>query len=590
MKNSKHLYNAIIILLLFILASSTVCIAKTFENNPDWIDISAGIEGGPSLTLCFAPDNPDILYAGVNGKGVYKTSDLGQNWTLLDKGLDTVNSKKISVLKIDSVDPNIMFLGTGAGLKTEGGKWIVSDAFFKSTDGGNTWKVSNSGIIPKKSYIASPPSVHDITIDPGNHNNLYIATAEGVFKSIDGGDNWAWSGGDLPKTGYSTILISHDNPKVLFALSSLDGVFKSDDGGITWKSLGLKDERISVLAMSPVDTGTIYAGGEGIFKSTDGGKTWAYLNLKNKNELIPWVNDIEISSQNSSLIYLATNIGVFKSDNGGQDWIELKPSKLILFWSLNDVVLSQDNVLYSAANGFSGKPGGLVWMWKDEGIIPPQENTGSIIVKTNLSNASFTITGPSTYQGTGTTYQIKDAPIGEYTVTFNAVEGYITPLSIKKTLDTGGTITFNANYSKVIEEKGTTIIILYVGNPMMYVNGVEQEIDPGRRTAPVIISKWGRTIVPIRALVESLGGTISWNDIERKVTINFKSVLIELQIDNPKARVNGGEKWIDPDNHDVRPTIINSRTMLPLRFIAESLGCNVDWNSNTKAITVTYEG
>jgi len=589
MKNSKHLYNAIIILLLFILASSTVCIAKTFENNPDWIDISAGIEGGPSLTLCFAPDNPDILYAGVNGKGVYKTSDLGQNWTLLDKGLDTVNSKKISVLKIDSVDPNIMFLGTGAGLKTEGGKWIVSDAFFKSTDGGNTWKVSNSGIIPKKSYIASPPSVHDITIDPGNHNNLYIATAEGVFKSIDGGDNWAWSGGDLPKTGYSTILISHDNPKVLFALSSLDGVFKSDDGGITWKSLGLKDERISVLAMSPVDTGTIYAGGEGIFKSTDGGKTWADLNLKNKNELIPWVNDIEISSQNSSLIYLATNIGVFKSDNGGQDWIELKPSKLILFWSLNDVVLSQDNVLYSAANGFSGKPGGLVWMWKDEGIIPPQENTGSIIVKTNLSNASFTITGPSTYQGTGTTYQIKDAPIGEYTVTFNAVEGYITPLSIKKTLDTGGTITFNANYSKVIEEKGTTII-LYVGNPMMYVNGVEQEIDPGRRTAPVIISKWGRTIVPIRALVESLGGTISWDDIERKVTINFKSVLIELQIDNPKARVNGSEKWIDPDNHDVRPTIINSRTMLPLRFIAESLGCNVDWNSNTKAITVTYEG
>ena len=590
MKNSKHLYNAIIILLLFILASSTVCIAKTFENNPDWIDISAGIEGGPSLTLCFAPDNPDILYAGVNGKGVYKTSDLGQNWTLLDKGLDTVNSKKISVLKIDSVDPNIMFLGTGAGLKTEGGKWIVSDAFFKSTDGGNTWKVSNSGIIPKKSYIASPPSVHDITIDPSNHNNLYIATAEGVFKSIDGGDNWAWSGGDLPKTGYSTILISHDNPKVLFALSSLDGVFKSDDGGITWKSLGLKDERISVLAMSPVDTGTIYAGGEGIFKSTDGGKTWAYLNLKNKNELIPWVNDIEISSQNSSLIYLATNIGVFKSDNGGQDWIELKPSKLILFWSLNDVVLSQDNVLYSAANGFSGKPGGLVWMWKDEGIIPPQENTGSIIVKTNLSNASFTITGPSTYQGTGTTYQIKDAPIGEYTVTFNAVEGYITPLSIKKTLDTGGTIIFNANYSKVIEEKGTTIIILYVGNPMMYVNGVEQEIDPGRRTAPVIISKWGRTIVPIQALVESLGGTISWNDIERKVTINFKTVLIELQIDNPKARVNGGEKWIDPDNHDVRPTIINSRTMLPLRFIAESLGCNVDWNSNTKAITVTYEG
>jgi hypothetical protein len=203
-------------------------------------------------------------------------------------------------------------------------------------------------------------------------------------------------------------------------------------------------------------------------------------------------------------------------------------------------------------------------------------------------NASFTITGPSTYQGTGTAYQIKDAPIGEYIVTFNAVEGYITPLSIKKTLDPGGTITFDANYSKI--EGETTTIILYVGNPMMYINGVEQEIDLGRGTTPVIISKWGRTIVPIRAIVESLGGIISWDNNERKVTINFKDVLIELQIDNPKARVNGIEKWIDPDNHDVKPTIINSRTMLPLRFVTENLGCDVQWDGTTKTITITYQG
>jgi photosystem II stability/assembly factor-like uncharacterized protein len=586
MKNSKHPYYIIIILFLFILASSTVCISKTFENNPDWIDISTGIEGGPSMTLCFAPDNPDILYAGVSGKGVYKISNSGQSWELLDKGLDTVNSKEINVLKIDPVDSNIVFLGTGAGLKAEGGKWVVSDALYKSTDGGNTWKVSNSGIIPKKSYIASPPSVYDIAIDFNNHMNVYIATYEGIYKSIDGGINWNWSGEGIGSANVSSIVINPDNHKTLFA-SCTYGVYRSDDSGASWKSLGLKDNYIKTLAINPADKDIIYAGGVSIFRTTDGGKTWIDLNLKD-NDLTPSVKDIEISSQNPSVIYLATNIGIFKSNDGGENWTELKPSKLILFWSSNNVVLSQDNVLYSAANGFSGKPGGLVWMWKEEGIIPPQENTGSIIVKTNLVNASFTITGPSTYQGTGTTYQIKDVPIGEYTATFNAVEGYSTPLSIRKTLEPGGTITFDANYSKIIGE--TTTIILYVGNPMMYVNGVEQEIDPGRGTAPVIISKWGRTIVPIRALVESLGGTISWDDIERKVTINFKTALIELQIDNPKARVNGNEKWIDPDNHDVRPTIINSRTMLPLRFVAESLGCNVDWDPNTKAITVTYEG
>jgi len=584
MKNLNSSRYLFVFLLLLIFLSATICLDKTLASNPDWIDISSGIEGGPSLTLCFAPDNPNILYAGVNNKGVYKTSDSGQNWILLDKGLDTANSKVIYVIKIDPVDPNIMFLGTKAGLTTEGGKWIVSDALYRSTDGGNTWTLSNKGIIPKKAYIASPPSVYDIAIDPDNHRTIYIATAEGVYKSTDGGVNWFWSGDNLLSTGASSIVISPDNSKVLFTSSSLNGVCKSDDGGALWNSLGLKDNYIKTLAISPTDKDIIYVGGVSIFKTTDGGKTWVDLNLKSKYDIIPSVKDIEISLQNPSVIYLATNIGVFKSSNGGEDWIELEPSKLILFWSSNDVALSQDNVLYSAANGFS-KGGGLVWMWKEEGITPPQE--GTIIVKTNLVNASFTITGPSTYQGTGTAYQIKDAPIGEYIVTFNAVEGYITPLSIKKTLDPGGTITFDANYSKI--EGETTTIILYVGNPMMYINGVEQEIDPGRGTTPVIIPKWGRTIVPIRAIVESLGGTISWDNNERKVTINFKDVLIELQIDNPKARVNGIEKWIDPDNHDVKPTIINSRTMLPLRFIAENLGATVDWDGTTKTITITYQ-
>jgi len=85
-----------------------------------------------------------------------------------------------------------------------------------------------------------------------------------------------------------------------------------------------------------------------------------------------------------------------------------------------------------------------------------------------------------------------------------------------------------------------------------------------------------------------LGGTISWNGKERKVTINFNDTVIDLWIDNPKAEVNGETKWIDPNNHDVKPIIINDRTMLPLRFVAENLGCKVDWNATTRTITITY--
>jgi len=133
-----------------------------------------------------------------------------------------------------------------------------------------------------------------------------------------------------------------------------------------------------------------------------------------------------------------------------------------------------------------------------------------------------------------------------------------------------------------------SVIILQVDNPYMTVNGLKQEIDPGRGTTPVIIKEWGRTVVPIRAIVEALGGTIDWDGNMRKVTINFKDTTIELWIDNPKAKVDGKETWIDSDNHNVKPIIQNSRTMLPLRFVAESLGCSVDWNSTTKTITIKY--
>ncbi len=133
-----------------------------------------------------------------------------------------------------------------------------------------------------------------------------------------------------------------------------------------------------------------------------------------------------------------------------------------------------------------------------------------------------------------------------------------------------------------------TVIKLQPDNEMMVVNGTEKEIDPGRGTKPVIIPKWGRTVVPIRAIVEALGGTIEWDGVARKVTIHFNGTTVELWIDNPKARVNDTAKWIDENNHDVRPIIKNSRTMLPLRFVAESLGCTVDWDNYTRTITISY--
>ena len=136
-------------------------------------------------------------------------------------------------------------------------------------------------------------------------------------------------------------------------------------------------------------------------------------------------------------------------------------------------------------------------------------------------------------------------------------------------------------------------IVLNPDNPYMTVNGLKQEIDPGRGTTPVIIKEWGRTVIPIRAIVEVLGGSIDWNDTEKMVTITLKDTTIRLWINKPQAQVDAPLlilKWIDESNHKVVPEIINSRTMVLVRFVAENLGAIVEWDDTTQTITITYQG
>jgi hypothetical protein len=129
-----------------------------------------------------------------------------------------------------------------------------------------------------------------------------------------------------------------------------------------------------------------------------------------------------------------------------------------------------------------------------------------------------------------------------------------------------------------------TVIVLQIGKPNFTVNGETRYLD----SPPVI--KNGRTLLPIRAIVEALGGTIEWIPTTKSITIRLGSTYIGMQIGNSTAVVNGYVMKIDPDNPKVVPEIINSRTMLPLRFVTEKLGCDVQWDGTTKTITITYQG
>ncbi|MCX5886619.1 MAG: copper amine oxidase N-terminal domain-containing protein, partial [Proteobacteria bacterium] len=130
-----------------------------------------------------------------------------------------------------------------------------------------------------------------------------------------------------------------------------------------------------------------------------------------------------------------------------------------------------------------------------------------------------------------------------------------------------------------------TIVTLQIDNPKMKVNGTEKAIDE-QGTKPII--KNNRTLVPIRAIIESLGGTIAWDATAKKVTLALGSTTMQLWIGSSTAKVNDKDIPIDKDDPRVVPEIINSRTMIPLRFVAENLGCDVLWEGSTQTITIKY--
>lgn len=119
------------------------------------------------------------------------------------------------------------------------------------------------------------------------------------------------------------------------------------------------------------------------------------------------------------------------------------------------------------------------------------------------------------------------------------------------------------------------------------VKGTETEQKQSMDTAPVVVEN--RTFLPIRYVVETLGGKVVWDGAEQKVTIQKDGVVIELWIGKSTALINGAKTPLYKENSLISPFISGTgRTMLPLRFIAEALGCTVDWDGVTQRITVTY--
>ncbi len=146
----------------------------------------------------------------------------------------------------------------------------------------------------------------------------------------------------------------------------------------------------------------------------------------------------------------------------------------------------------------------------------------------------------------------------------------------------GFTLTGCAVEEAETQATGNVEILLQIGNPNMAVNGVEKPIDT-EGTAPIVIND--RTMLPVRAVVEEMGGVVAWDGDTQTVTLHYGEDEIRLVIDSVDAYVNDSAQMLD-----VAPIIINDRTMLPIRFIAERFRFDVAWNEAEQMVTITKTG
>jgi photosystem II stability/assembly factor-like uncharacterized protein len=203
-----------------------------------------------------------------------------------------------------------MYLGSAFG--------DARDGVFKSTDGGANWAPARSGLEAQ----FGPTGVSGLAIDPKTPSTIYAATFEGIFKSTDSAATWKLSGLAAPT---QQVVVDPLSPSTLYAITfSSAGVQRSSDAGATWTTVnnGLPaNPIIRVLLADPVTPGLVYAAGAaGVYRSVNGGGAWTPI-LNGLPSGPADVLSLAIDPGNPSILYAGSaSGGLYRSMDRGASW------------------------------------------------------------------------------------------------------------------------------------------------------------------------------------------------------------------------------------------------------------------------------
>lgn len=262
---------------------------------------------GTGRHMAVHPGNPLIIYlaTGDGGLGLAKTTDGGQTWNQSRTGIPGAGFMGIGIAPSA---PSTIYLGTYNGM-------------YVSTDDGVTWTQRNSGL------PATPFDIGDVAVHPTDPSTVFITTATAVFKTTDAGLTWAQSDPAVNATG-----VAFDPTMPSRVWSSHHTILRgSTDGGQTWTqkhTTGAASTYFGFIRVDPANPSNLYVGSNrgngttnGVYVSRDGGTSW---NLYATGfPAFTATHELAIDPSQPGVVYVSTYTGVYKSKNHGQTWQHL---------------------------------------------------------------------------------------------------------------------------------------------------------------------------------------------------------------------------------------------------------------------------
>ena len=277
--------------------------------------------------FALSPSNPDVVYLGLWGVGIYRSSDGTRTWLPINGDEGEMGGRRITALAIDPSDPNHVFVATELGV-------------MQTVDGGGSWTAFDDGLDNNDIRALAWTAAGQLVAGTRGYEVYRSPSANADWSQLEAFDNWGviwpiWA--DRPLYQYTTVLFHPTDPSVVYMGTFPSGIYRSDDAGETWResNVGWGNDGLFSLRTHPTNPDIIYGGTyNGINRSVDGGLHWHPWD--NGWPAEQWVFSIDFDADNPEVMYACSKNGeeeglgvpgfhgtVMKSTDGGDTWVAI---------------------------------------------------------------------------------------------------------------------------------------------------------------------------------------------------------------------------------------------------------------------------